>query len=286
VVQSPSVPSQSLSGSPSAAALDRRRFLTLSSAGVAALSLGGLARSAEAATDLAAVPLSVGYLVNSTELPSFDALTWRPYLAGADPEAGPRASWVSPYAWHVEPAHRLPIGEQELAGETIEVRVHGLYPEPPGRSWFVSAHLDVLYPAPAELEPVLGRGAMLPHFAWSLSPRSVPSPSPPNRFDLPLGHDGGLDLRLRVSPGRGLVGGGLRRGRSGLAAPAEWRFATRFTVDTAAGMPRLCRGVYFLGLAPDVWRQPVLLPGPGEPERPDLCSIVISVEQSAGEQTG
>ena len=280
MVQSPSGPLSPFIASP-ASAIDRRRFLTLSSAGVAALSLAGLARSAEAAADLSAAPLSVGYLLYSGELPSFDALTWRPYLAGADPEVGPRATWISPYGWHVEPAHRLPIGDQELAGETIEVRVHGLYPEPPGRSWFVSADLDVLYPAPAELEPLLGSGAMLPHFAWSLSPRSVPSPSPPNRFDLPLGHDGGLDLRLRVSPGRGLVRGGVRR--NGLAAPVAWRFATRFTVDTAAGLPRLCRGVYFLGLAPDVWRQPVLLPGPGEPERPDLCSIVISVERAAGE---
>jgi hypothetical protein len=111
----------------------------------------------------------------------------------------------------------------------------------------------------------------------------VPSPSPPVRFDLPLGPDGGLDLRLRVSPGTGLVGGGRLGGPA--PAPTTWRFATRFTVDWAAGMPRLCRGVYLLGLAPDTWRRPVRLPAPGQPERPDLCSVVLSVERQASERS-
>lgn len=281
MVHSPSGPSLPVPDSPPAPALDRRRFLTLTSTGVAALSLGGLPRIADAAE--AAGPLSVGYLIDSGDLPSFDALAWRPHLAGADPERGARATWISPYSWRVEPAHRLPIGDQDLAGTTIEVRVHGLYPAPPDRTWFQSADLDVLFAAPPELEPLLGSGALLPYFAWSLGGRSVPSPSPPVRFDLPLGPEGGLDLRLRVTPGTGLVDGG---GRSGGPAPAPvaWRFATRFTVDWAAGMPRLCRGVYLLGLAPDTWRRPVRLPAPGQPERPDLCSIVLSVERQASEQ--
>lgn len=283
MVHRPSGSSSSALASPTAPALDRRRFLTLTSAGVAALSLGGLSRSAFAADALAAAPLSVGYLLESGDLPSFDALVWQPHLAGADPERGARATWISPYSWRVEPAHRLPIGDQDLAGATIEVRVHGLYPAPPDRTWFQSADLDVLFAAPPELEPLLGSGAMLPFFAWSLGGRSVPSPSPPVRFDLPLGPEGGLDLRLRVSPGSGLVGGGGRRGGPA-PAPKPWRFATRFTVDWAAGLPRLCRGVYFLGLAPDTWREPVRLPAPGEPERPDLCSIVLSVERQAREQ--
>lgn len=268
---------------PQPSALDRRRFLTLSSAGVAAISLGGLSRPALAA-DLAASTISVGYLVESGELPSFDALSWRPYLSGADPERGARATWISPYSWRVEPAHELGIGDQDLAGETIEVRIHGLYPAPPHRSWFESADLDVLFGVPADLAPVVGSGAVLPYFAWSLSPRSVPSPSPPVRFELPLDVDGGLDLRLRVTPGTGLQGA-VRRGGRASAAPAArpWSSATRFTIDWAAGLPRLCRGVYLLGLAPGTWSTPVLLPGPGEPERPDLCSIVLSVERRVGE---
>lgn len=259
---------------PAPAGLDRRRFMTLGSAGVAALSLGPLAGSA-AAAELAAAPLSVGYLAGSGELPSFDGLFWQPHLGGADPAAGRRATWISPYAWQVEPAHRLPMGDQELAGATIEVRIHGLYPDPPERSWFQAADLDVLFPVPGDLEPVLGRGATLPYFAWGLADRSAPSPSPPCCFRLPLEPDGGLELRLRVVPGSGLA-----PRRSAGKAPAEaWRFGTRFTVDWAAGMPRLHRGIYLLGLAPDTWRRPVLLPPPGGPERPDLCSVVLSVER-------
>lgn len=256
--------------------LDRRRFMTLGSAGVAALSLGPLAGSA-AAAELAAAPLSVGYLAGSGELPSFDGLIWQPHLGGADPAVGQRATWISPYAWQVEPAHRLPMGDQELAGAAIEVRIHGLYPEPPERSWFEAADLDVLFPLPGDLVPVLGWGASLPYYAWGLADRSAPSPSPPCCFRLPLEPDGGLELRLRVKPGRGLVPRGAGRGK----APAEdWRFATRFTVDWAAGQPRLHRGIYLLGLAPDTWRRPVLLPPPGGPERPDLCSVVLSVERA------
>jgi hypothetical protein len=80
---------------------------------------------------------------------------------------------------------------------------------------------------------------------------------------------------MRVAPGSGLV-----PRRSAAKAPAaDWRFATRFTVDWAAGRPRLHRGIYLLGLAPDTWRRPVLLPPPGGPERPDLCSVVLSVDR-------
>jgi hypothetical protein len=263
---------------PGFAALDRRRFLTLSSTGVAALSLGSLAEPA-AAEALGAAPLSVGYIVDSHDLPSFDALVWQPYLGGADPERGARATWVSPYGWPVQPAHRLPLGDLGLSGETIEVRIHGLYPEPPERSWFEAAELDVLFAAPGDLQPVLGAGAKLPYYAWSLSARSVPHPSPPVCFRLPLEEDGGLELHLRVTPGRGLVPGG----RSSLRwQPRDWRFATRFTVDSERGMPRLLRGVYLLGLAPDTWREPILLPGPGEPQRPDLCSVVLTVERVVG----
>lgn len=274
-------------GAPVPAGLDRRRFLTLGSAGVAALSLGPLAGSS-AAAELDAAPLSVGYLDGSGELPSFDGLVWRPHLAGADPGRGPNATWASPYSWRVEPAHRLPMGDQDLAGATIEVRIHGLYPAPPEASWFEAAHLDVLFPLPGELVPVLGWGAPLPYFAWSLSARSAPSPSPPCCFRLPLEPDGGLELRLRVTPGSGLAPrrtAVARTAKTAKTAPAEeWRFATRFTVDWAAGMPRLHRGIYFLGLAPDTWRRPVQLPAPGAPERPDLCSVVLSVERVETEE--
>jgi hypothetical protein len=264
-------PSPAASAPPVPTTLDRRRFLTLGSAGLAALSLGGLTRSA-AAAELGAMPLSVGYLVGSDGLPGFDELTWRPQLGGADPEGGPRGRWISPYSWRVEPADRLPIGDQSLAGSTIEVRLHGLYPKALEASWFASADLDVLFPAPLELPS----DAEVPYFAWSLSRRSVPAPSPPCCFPLPLGPSGGLDLRLRVVPGSGLADRGRRPAG---AAAAPWSFATRFTVDWDRGMPRLCRGVYFLALAPGTWKAPVRLPAPGEPERPDLCSLVMSVER-------
>lgn len=257
------------------AGIDRRRFLALGSAGVAALSLGPLAGSA-AAAELDGLPLSVGYLMGSGDLPSFDGLVWQPQLGGADPAAGPRATWVSPYSWRVEPAERLPLGDQDLAGATIEVRVHGLYPSPPEPSWFQSADLDVLFPLPGDLVPVLGWGAALPYFAWSLAARATPSPSPPCCFRLPLEADGGLDLKMRVVPGPGIA---PRRAAAAKSPVEPWLFATRFTVDWTADRPRLHRGVYLLGLAPGTWRRPVQLPPPGAPERPDLCSVVLSVER-------
>jgi hypothetical protein len=156
----------------------------------------------------------------------------------------------------------------------------------PVRGLFAAADLDVLFDGP----PELGAGARVPYFAWSLRQREGCNPSPPVAFALPLGPTGGLELRLRVVPGASL--GRPAAGGAGLGASAQpvrqqagapWRFETRFTVDWEPGRPRLRRGIYLLGLAPATWRRAVRLPGPGEPERMDLCSLVVSVEPLAGE---
>jgi hypothetical protein len=245
---------------------------------LAAVALGGFASPA-AAGGAAAEALSVGYLAGSDELPGFDGLTWRPPFAGVDAQ-GP---WSSPDPWEVVPAESLPLGDQQLAGATVEIRVHGLYPSL-DRRWLEAADLDVLFAAPVEL----GADAMLPLYAWSLRHygAAAGNPSPPNRFVLPVGIDGGLDLRLRVVPGRWLaeaVGRPAGLGGKGAAPAEEWRFATRFTVDWQEGVPRLLRGIYLLGMSPATWRRSDRLPLPGEPARPELVSLVLSVEPVADE---
>jgi hypothetical protein len=265
----------SSSPAPRGSSLDRRQFLTYASSGFAAAALGSLPGLAHAREALSQRPLSVGYMVGSDELPGFDAFGWSPHLFGADPAGG---SWISPYGWEVVPAQSLPLGDQGLAHETIEVRVHGLYPSVPGRRQIEGAHLDVLFPPP----PEMGRdAAKVPFFAWSFQARPALDASPPVCFIVPLEGDGGLDLRLTVRPGVDLAGGGLVAGRGGSLQAEPWNMATRFTVDWEAGLPRLKRGVYLLGLAPETWKRAVTLPGPEAPERMDLCSVVLSVDRWA-----
>ncbi|MCB1035751.1 MAG: hypothetical protein KDD47_18160 [Acidobacteria bacterium] len=274
-----SAPSQlsdrATSGSPRPArGLSRRRFLVVSSSGLAAIWAGGLGRRVLA--DSSAMPLSVGYLAGSSEVGDLDTLVESLLSPPAASGRGRLEVLAAPSStWRVRPADRLPMGDQRLAGSTVGVRVLGLYPEALDRTWFESAQLEVLFPAPPELLAELGPDALLPHFAWSLGPRSSPAPAPPNRFRVPLGPTGGLDLRLRVSPGSGLAGD---RGAGAPPGGEAWSFATRFTVDWEESLPRLRRGIYFLGLTPITWEAPVHLPTGGSRSRPDLCSILLCVD--------
>ena len=151
----------------------------------------------------------------------------------------------------VVPAAGLGIGDQTLAGESVRVRICGLYPGVPGaKAATVDAvTLWVLFPSP---DPELPEP--LPFLAWSYD-RRPENVAAPLSFTLPLEIDGGLELSLSVvsrrdrRPSRTPAGPGAGRQRRSSAAVAR-QFATRFTVDWERGLPRLQRGIFLLGLAP------------------------------------
>ena len=53
---------------------------------------------------------------------------------------------------------------------------------------------------------------------------------------------------------------------------------TRFTFVDEPGIPRLQRGLYLLGTAPDVWRSPVSLQGLARTAPLELVSVLMSIE--------
>ena len=93
--------------------LTRRRLLAAASAGAAVQVFGGGVVWAQGATPKGQVrPLSVGYLEGSDLLPSLRAQPWR---RGGKAAGGLR----------VVPAAQMPLGDQNLALSTVEMRVHG-----------------------------------------------------------------------------------------------------------------------------------------------------------------
>jgi hypothetical protein len=267
---------------------DRRDFLTLTSTGLVAMAVGsgfgGAAAEVAASTSdqTAAEPLSVGYVAGSNRLADLRRLPWQAGLPGGDggvrgvDGVGARVGRASPV--EVVPAAGLGIGDQTLAGESVRVRICGLYPGVPGAKTATvdAATLWVLFPSP---DPALPEP--LPFLAWSFD-RRPENLAAPVGFTLPLELDGGLELSLSVVGG-GIgtrVGGRLAQalGGAGGAPTVARQLATRFTVDWERGLPRLLRGIYLLGLAPGTWDQPVDLPAAGEPSRPDLLSLVLTVE--------
>ena len=256
---------------------DRREFLTLTSTGLAAFAVGGLGAAAQApasAGKQATVePLSVGYVDGSDRLADLRQLPWLAGVAGGDGVAGNGDR----FGIEVVPAAGLGIGDQTLAGESVRVRICGLYPGVPGgKSATVDAvTLWVLFPSP---DPALPEP--LPFLAWSFD-RRPENVAAPLGFTLPLELDGGLELSLTVAVGETPIGRRLGQtlgGRGGPPPAVAHQLVTRFTVDWEPGLPRLQRGIFLLGLAPGTWDQPVALPAPGEPLRPELLSLVVAVE--------
>lgn len=239
---------------PPGGGVNRREFLTMTSTVAAGACLAGGAGAStllglHAPLDL---PLSVGFLAGSDEYPHFWALPWNlPY----DPLAPPELEVVN--------ADLLPLGDQTLAGGSVWMTVHGLYPRLPSRKVlpFHSVNLLVLYPSPEPARP-----APLPFISWGLRRNPAPSRGARTHFVVPLRQeDGGLVLALEMTRN---TGGVLTTERS---------FAD-FTVDWQDGRPKLQRGIYFLGLAPATWKRGDLLPLAGQAPRDELCSLVVSFE--------
>lgn len=235
------------------AGLDRRQFLALSTATALGtyLSLPASASNILGVRTALDLPLSVGFLAGSESLESFDWLPWQ----GRDPENPPEL--------RVVPAESLDIGDQMLAGESVLMTVHGLYPRVPPRrlAGFREANLLVMFPP-----EIPGLKADLPFVAWGL--RRLPSKSRSNgriRFPVPLREDGGLTLALEITEERG-------------AMVEVRRQFTDFTVDWYDGRPKLSRGLYMLGLNLNTWQRDTVLPDPKDRVRDELCSLVVSFE--------
>jgi hypothetical protein len=159
----------------------------------------------------------------------------------------------------------------------VEVRVHGLYPIP-NPTHVRTVYLTVWFPSPEH-----DRAQMLPFYAWGYHSRPAPDPAAPIRFVAPLGADGALDFLLEVTPAPNSP---LARRPSLISpspGPVGGRFTTSFTVDWFAGRPKLQRGVYALGLAPDTWSTERTLPTPkaGQARPVELVSLLVSFEPIA-----
>jgi hypothetical protein len=237
--------------------LDRRNFLVLGTAGALNLCLGDLAAAAEAIVVPEPEPMSIGFLEDSDLLPRLGKRMWRGALTG---RVGSAEKSGEPRPPRILPARDLPLGDQNLAGGTVLLRIHGLFPRLMQQVWVEAVDLDVLYPSP---EPQFIPGP-LPFYAWSFRRRPGLNPSPPIAFTAPLGVDGQLDLALTVTA----------RERAGMV---KRRYAASFTVDWQEDRPKLHRGIYLLGLAP-VWDSARTLPTVGEKARMDLLSIAMTVE--------
>jgi hypothetical protein len=250
--------------------LTRRRLLAAASAGAAAHVFGGVAWAQGAELRGQVRPLSVGYLEGSDLLGSLRGQPWRRGKAEG---------------FRVVPAAQMPLGDQNLALSTVEMRVHGLYPGLPPRrvSPFSTVVLTVFFPSFDPLHP-----DPFAFYSWQAKLWPGPSKSPPVKFLVPLRHDGGLEMVVEVYDGRptGLGQGAARVLRGSVqppvtAPPELASLYTDFTVDWYGGRPKLQRGFYFLGLEPGAWRAPWDLPGALEArKRPphDRCSLVVSFE--------
>lgn len=207
--------------------------------------------------------LSVGYLAGSNGLRSLRLLPWElPHQADDTRRV------------RIVPAAGLPLGDQSLAGESVRVRVHGLYPRGNWRGDTLrDAALVVWFP---EARP--GQGP-LPFIAWAFRRSPVPSGSPPVSFVVPLGPNGELDLETQVV--HQAIGGSSTTGGGDTPTgprPVPNRLTARFTVDWQSGVPKLQRGTYFLGLGQRTWANALAVPAAREAPRPELRSIVVSVE--------
>lgn len=262
---------------------DRRKFLWLSSACALAPALQGVAEVASAmvAPEVPLVEdlLSVGFVEGSDQLPSLHEVPW---LTGGFEALSEELGGLQ-----VVPATELSLGDQTLAGETVRVRLAGLYPRQPHvvAPFLRQARLQVIFPPD---DPALEQA--LPFDAWSYRGTPAPMMSPPLRFVVPLGLDGRLDLSLTVlSVAMGEVAWmlrGLRREAIGEpVAPVhhlDWhgrRLETSFTVDWHDGRPKLSRGIYLLGLEPETWDRSAVLPPGKSLAALERLSLVLTVDR-------
>lgn len=250
-------------------ALNRRELLALGAAAGLVHTFAGPAAVFAARNPPVVHPMSVGFLENSELLRVSRAAAWQNVK----------------FERVVAPASELPLGDQELAGQSVRLTVHGFYPalRNLGTAGVSSAMLIVNYPSP---DP--HRATPMPFYAWGFTLRPGVSKGQRLSFVVPLDAvDGGLDLALEIKPTSrgadrllGVLAGSTPpefEVESAAAQSGRVRFETRFTVDAQPGRPKLQRGVYFLGLGPDIWSRATALPGKGSRPRPDLLSLVVSV---------
>ncbi|HET9765943.1 MAG TPA: hypothetical protein VFS60_03795 [Thermoanaerobaculia bacterium] len=249
--------------------LRRRDLLTWGGAAALLPALSRVAGAQQAAGADVVRPLSIGFIDGSDAWHGFRGVT-----AGTLNRGVRREPDRPPEAVTVLPATALISGDQTLANELVRVRVHGLYPIP-NPTHVRNAYLTVFFPSPEH-----GRNVMLPFTAWGYHNRPAPDPAPPIRFVAPLGADGALDFLLEVTPAPNSP---LTRRPSSVSptpGPVGGRFTASFTVDWFAGRPKLQRGVYLLGLAPDTWSAERTLPTPkaGQARPVELVSLMVSFE--------
>jgi hypothetical protein len=240
--------------------LRRRDVLVLGSTLALSPWFSDLALAQSLLTGAAARPLPVSYLEGSREVPDLrDLSTWirQPMIARG-------ARWENGETLQVVPAAELFQGDTELAGRPLRLRIDGLYPPAAleRKRWKelpLAIDIDVLFPAP---EPAVSLEPVRFH-AWSFRRRPGWNPSPPVRFTFPLDWQDLPEIEMRVVPAGGLPPVVLR---------------TRFTFDDEPGLPRLQRGLYLLGTAPDVWRSSVSLQGLAKTAPLELVSVMMSIE--------
>lgn len=212
--------------------------------------------------DAAARPLPVSYLEGSRDVPDLRNLAvWM-----RQPRIAQGARWENGEALRVVPAAELFQGDTELAGQPLRLRIDGLYPPAAlvrqrRKELPLAIDIDVLFPAP---EPAVSLEPVRFH-VWSFRRRPGWNPSPPVRFTFPLDWQDLPEIEMRVVPAGGLPPVTLR---------------TRFTFDDEPGLPRLQRGLYLLGTAPDVYRSPLSLQGLARTAPLELVSVLMSIESA------
>lgn len=245
--------------------LRRRDFLALSSLVAVSQLVPGFVTKAFAQPAKAVVrPMSLAYIEGSDQIRNLKRLP-RTIRRPVVPREGEPED-ASPF-WAI-PAASLPLGDPNLVGQPLQLTIHGLYPPAALTAkrraelpFF--AELAVLYPVFDPIQPMLA-----PFFAWSLRrDGSSISTSVPVRFTFPLDWQVLPELSMRVVPADG-------------GPPVE--LVTRFTLDDEQGLPRLQRGVYLLGLSPEMWdRTEVSLPELARRAPAKAFSILVSVEPAA-----
>jgi hypothetical protein len=245
--------------------LRRRDFLTLGSMGLAGLWLGGLGRAeaavpGESRAALPAQPMSLAYLAGSGELPDVIYLPRSILRPSTKPRSGGPAQGILN---EVVRADSLPRGDTSLVGPPFQMKIHGLYP--PGAlsasrrpAMPLAIDLDVLFPPP---DPVFPHPARF--LAWSFRRKPGWDPSPPTKFVFPLDWQALPELEMKVTPADG--------------GPATV-LSTRFTLDYEPGRPRLQRGIYLLGLAPNAFEWDISLAELARVAPLKLLSVMISFE--------
>ena len=173
------------------------------------------------------------------------------YVDGSD-QVDDLSAWAG--GGRSTPASRVQAG----TGEAARVSVRGFSP---GTS-ATRADLDALYPAGS---------ALAPFFAYSV--RDGKAASNPVEFAVPLG--GGPAVALAIG-----IGAAMAVGKDGTVQPDAEGLppVAVFTGGSQAGMAKLRRGIYLLGVAPKTWDRRTDVPAADAATWGDKASVIVAVE--------